>query len=76
MGDLVKVTKGMPMFPSDMILVHSDSDDGYCYVETKSLDGESNLKLRRAKTELNTAYGTDRALQTFHGQIECDAPNN
>jgi len=66
-GELVKVTKALPLFPADMILVHSDGADGYCYVETKSLDGESNLKLKKAKTELNMAYGTERALQTFHG---------
>ena len=33
------------MFPADVILVES-SNDGVCFIQTSSLDGEKNLKKR------------------------------
>lgn len=33
------------MFPSDLILIES-SNDGACFIQTSSLDGEKNLKKR------------------------------
>ena len=42
-GCLVKVYKNSN-FPCDMILVKSDLPHGVCFVETKNLDGETNLK--------------------------------
>jgi phospholipid-translocating ATPase len=43
----VKVLDG-EYFPSDLILLKSSDNHGGCYVETKSLDGETNLKTRHA----------------------------
>lgn len=48
---------------------------GMCYVETSSLDGESNLKLRQALPE--TASLTDpTALGKLRVTIEAEPPNN
>ena len=44
-GHLVLV-KNREMVPSDMILLASSGDSGSAYVETSSIDGETNLKLR------------------------------
>jgi len=44
-GCLVKVFKNTN-FPCDMILVKSELPNGICFVETKNLDGETNLKQR------------------------------
>ena len=42
-GCLVRVTKDTS-FPCDMILVKSALPHGVCFIETKNLDGETNLK--------------------------------
>eukprot|EP01018_Ginkgo_biloba_P031246 Gb_18233 [translate_table: standard] len=34
--------------PADLVLLASSNDEGLCYIETSNLDGESNLKTRRA----------------------------
>ncbi|KAL5118976.1 phospholipid transporting ATPase [Pleosporales sp. CAS-2024a] len=34
--------------PADVVVLSTSSDDGACYVETKNLDGETNLKVRNA----------------------------
>ena len=47
MGEVVKVQKD-GFFPADILLLSTSSDDGICYVETINLDGESNLKIKKA----------------------------
>eukprot|EP00835_Amoeboradix_gromovi_P004299 NODE_327_length_10929_cov_0.344137.p1 type:complete len:1114 gc:universal NODE_327_length_10929_cov_0.344137:10468-7127(-) len=34
--------------PADMIILYTSESNGYCYIETKNLDGETNNKLRAA----------------------------
>lgn len=43
-GDLLLIREG-EIFPADMILLTS-SNDGICFIQTSSLDGEKNLKKR------------------------------
>jgi phospholipid-transporting ATPase len=42
-GELVKITQDH-YFPADIILVKSSNPNGIAYIETKNLDGETNLK--------------------------------
>jgi len=42
-GQIIKVEEN-GYFPCDMLLISSSLPKGVCYVETKNLDGESNLK--------------------------------
>lgn len=46
-GCLVRVKQDQ-MFPCDMYLINSGLAKGICYVETKNLDGETNLKHKQA----------------------------
>ena len=46
-GDFVRLFNGEPV-PADMIVLSTSDPDGACYVETKELDGETNLKVRQA----------------------------
>lgn len=46
-------------FPCDLVLVNSSLPKGICYVETKGLDGETNLKMKVARAELLETTRTD-----------------
>jgi magnesium-transporting ATPase (P-type) len=35
------------------MLLHSKGPEGVCYVETKNLDGETNLKMKQTPSVLN-----------------------
>ena len=35
-------------FPADMVLLSSSNPEGVCYIETMNLDGETNLKIKKA----------------------------
>lgn len=45
-GDVVKVQRD-ELFPADLILITSSSE-GTAFIETASLDGEKNLKLKNS----------------------------
>lgn len=72
----MRVSKKRPFFPADMFLLHSSGNDGYAYVETKNLDGETNLKLKTARKELNDAFRDDASLAKLDGTLICEPPNN
>ena len=46
-GDFIRLYNGDPI-PADMVVLSTSDPDGACYVETKNLDGETNLKVRSA----------------------------
>ncbi|KAF9738294.1 hypothetical protein PMIN06_001830 [Paraphaeosphaeria minitans] len=46
-GDFVRLYNNEEI-PADVVVISTSSDDGACYVETKNLDGETNLKVRNA----------------------------
>lgn len=46
-GDIVRVQNNEEI-PADLVIISTSDDDNCCYVETKNLDGETNLKVRQA----------------------------
>ncbi|KUI74548.1 Phospholipid-transporting ATPase DNF1 [Cytospora mali] len=46
-GDFVRIY-GDDELPADIVILSTSDPDGACYVETKNLDGETNLKVRQA----------------------------
>ncbi|KAL4570550.1 hypothetical protein LXL04_026206 [Taraxacum kok-saghyz] len=76
-GDIVKVKKE-EFFPADLLLLQSSYEDGMSYVETMNLDGETNLKVKRALQNLNLPVVTEEGASHFEGfrpMIRCENPN-
>lgn len=45
-GDVIRLCRDEPV-PADIILLHSDGENGLAYIETMALDGETNLKSKQ-----------------------------
>lgn len=74
-GDFVKIINNEPI-PADVLICATSEEDNVAYVETKNLDGESNLKSRNASpilTDLRTAMDCVEKHNAFH--VECDRPD-
>lgn len=83
-GDIVLVKKNEP-FPADLVCFWSPEADGNCYIETASLDGETNLKLRRstqgmfhqlAKCERDAEGIPQFRTRDLAARIVCELPNS
>lgn len=72
-GDLVKVHKD-EYFPADLLLLSSSYEDGVCYVDTKNLDGETNLKLKQA-LEVTAQMSDEESIKNFRALVKCEDPN-
>ncbi|CAI8600133.1 unnamed protein product [Vicia faba] len=62
-------------FPADLLFLASTNAYGVCYIETANLDGETNLKIRKA-LEKTWDYLTPEKASEFKGEIQCEQPNN
>ncbi|KZZ93258.1 phospholipid-translocating P-type ATPase domain-containing protein [Moelleriella libera RCEF 2490] len=72
-GDFVRIYNDDEL-PADVIILSTSDPDGSCYVETKNLDGETNLKVRsalRCGRLMKHARDCERAEFT----IESEAPH-
>lgn len=72
-GDFVKLYNN-DAIPADMVVLSTSEADGACYVETKNLDGETNLKIKhglRAASDIRTPLDCEAAKF----RIESEGPN-
>ena len=78
MGELVLVAQNQT-FPADLILLDSKLNDGLCFIETATLDGEKTLKQKEAPKEMagKLRNETDMPIDGFDisGDVITDPPN-
>ncbi|MEW5317788.1 MAG: hypothetical protein WDW38_009057 [Sanguina aurantia] len=65
-GDVVMVCKD-GFIPADLVFLSSDTPEGTCYIETMNLDGETNLKIKRAP-DVTKDFGA-QTLCLVSGQV-------
>lgn len=72
-GDFVRLYNEEEI-PADIIVLSTSDADGACYVETKNLDGETNLKVRQA---LHTGRKVRRArdCERTNFKLESEPPH-
>ncbi len=81
-GNIVKVFKN-EYFPADLLCINTKKNDkneniendGMCYVETKNLDGETNLKYKHSVKHINKLCKTEKEMTDLQGIIECSQPS-
>lgn len=57
--------------------MQSSDPKGVCYIETKNLDGETNLKHKITEKYLNQQLHSDgNFAHVLAGQIECEEAND
>ncbi|KAF7301327.1 Phospholipid-transporting ATPase [Mycena indigotica] len=74
-GDFVKVRDNEPI-PADIFICATSEEENVAFIETKNLDGETNLKSRHAVaglTHLNTAADCANSLNAF--SVRADRPD-
>ena len=81
-GNIVKISKD-EYFPADIVLLYSTNKNGVAYVETKNLDGETNLKYKesirvtyRNIKNKTSEFEKEIYIKNIYGIINCDMPNN
>jgi len=72
-GDLVKITNNHK-FPSDLILLSTPLENGKAYIETGSLDGEKNLKVKESFQETYQKVRDVGAIR-LHGWMSLGPPD-
>lgn len=74
-GDMVKIMDN-ESFPADILICATSEDEDVAFVETKNLDGETNLKSRHAVpvlTHLRDANTCANKKNAF--RVNCDRPD-
>jgi phospholipid-translocating ATPase len=74
-GDFVKIMDNEPI-PADILICATSEEENVAFIETKNLDGETNLKSRTAApalTHLRSAQACADKDNAFH--VDCDRPD-
>ncbi|WBW74039.1 plasma membrane phospholipid-translocating ATPase complex, ATPase subunit Dnf2 [Schizosaccharomyces osmophilus] len=72
-GDFVKVSDNEEI-PADIVILNTSDPEGICYIETKNLDGETNLKIRHALTAGKNVVD-EMSCERSRFWIESEPPN-
>lgn len=72
-GDFI-LLRADDAIPADIAIIATSEPDCVCYIETKNLDGETNLKIRRGVTELAHLKTPVECMET-KCFLDVEAPN-
>ena len=73
-GDFI-LLKNNDRIPADAIVISTGEPDFTCYIETKNLDGETNLKIKRGIKEFQNIKTPDDC-QKIKCYIDAELPNS
>jgi len=73
-GDIVRVLDNEE-FPADLVMLCSSNIDCNCYIETKNLDGETNLKIKQSEATLSNFAKDELKLSVLSGILHTRLPN-
>lgn len=73
-GQIIRINKN-EFIPADLVILHSSNPKGACYVETKNLDGETNLKMKATEKDIYGHFKNESDLQKLDGEVQCEMPN-
>jgi len=72
-GDIVKIHRDEGI-PADILFLHSSLKSGLCFVDTKNLDGETNLKEKLIPPSFKE-FNIENDIDNLEGSLICDCPN-
>jgi len=73
-GKIIKIEKN-EIIPADVLILKSTASNGFCYLQTSSLDGETGLKPREAVYKMQDFIKEEKDLNELKGEIQVDSPN-
>ncbi|KAJ7489061.1 phospholipid-transporting ATPase 1 [Mycena latifolia] len=73
-GDIV-LLRDNEQVPADILVLATSDPDGNCYLETKNLDGETNLKLRKSLGAMRGMSCSEEEVQRARFILDSEAPN-
>ncbi|KAI9462638.1 calcium transporting ATPase [Russula earlei] len=73
-GDVIRLEND-DFIPADVILLSSSEPEGFCYIETSNLDGETNLKIKQASPQTSDLTSPNR-VTALRGSLRSEHPNN
>jgi len=72
-GDIV-LLRDRDLVPADVIVLHT-ARDGMAYIETSGIDGETNLKIKKAHPDLAALVTSKLEWPLLQGHLDYEEPN-
>ena len=72
-GDIV-VLRDNNQIPADIVVLSTSDPEGMCFVETKNLDGETNLKPRKSISATSSII-SEEDLERLSFVLDCEPPH-